>query len=832
MRCTQMLHWATGVRRMNDPQESEDLQRWLSAAASDSLTPEDHARLFDLLRRDPVARRWYLDHQFTHADLHWEFPNAAVGGRAIEATFRVARSAPWRRIAQRVAIAALLLLTIAFGWWSLGETPAARITALNDAFWDGTAPTVGSALRDGQTLRLECGLARLRFASGAQLVVQAPATWTVVDGSTCRLDEGRVVAHATPGFQVTVRGVTVRDRGTEFAVSANEDEIEVHVFAGAVQVDGLASEHSLTATQALHIAATGAVSSRSARPDGFVRRLPDDGTPTLEPVPMPPAAVATVLLAAISDANGPDGLPARQLLDRALRHVFITDAIDGWHYLTGQTPKNGSGGNWSDNDGIRLWRSRDLRTWEYLGLVWSLERDATWARERRASTWTHLSPDGERWRGVWGPELHRIRGTWYIPYSMSYGGVGILRSISGRPEGPYRDCKTDGPLTDNIMPSLVEDTDGSVLLLWGDRHIARLNDDFSALAETPRRLEISALGWSEGPQLRRMGDRWLFTAGTFTNRPEQKARYDTCMAWGTSPYGPFTVPRILLPHGGHGQPFQDATHGWWATAFNLPGLEHRPAIVPLQPDAAEGFLVSRPPAPVGWRWTDTDPGPEWTQPLFDDRSWHTDPPPTGSAVTRWWRRTVDLPTDRTLILPRLYGRLPAPTEVFVDGVPTAHLTTAMSGPRALLLPNGGRPLAGAHVVAVRSPGGQPDLGLIDLDPTPTVVQGIAFHGAWSMKGRAMVSEHPLAVATWQFTGRGARLVHRAGPDGGRITVVIDGRVVTTMDTWAAGAEPRQSTPLVSDLEPGPHTVQLLVTGTSAPQSTGARVQIVELQAVP
>ena len=55
------------------------------------------------------------------------------------------------------------------------------------------------------------------------------------------------------------------------------------------------------------------------------------------------------------------------------------------YFLTGTTASNAVGphdktGWWYVNEGIRVWKSKDLKHWESLGLVWSLDQDASWAK--------------------------------------------------------------------------------------------------------------------------------------------------------------------------------------------------------------------------------------------------------------------------------------------------------------------------------------------------------------------------------------------------------------------------------------------------------------------
>ena len=44
---------------------------------------------------------------------------------------------------------------------------------------------------------------------------------------------------------------------------------------------------------------------------------------------------------------------------------------DGNYYLTVSAGRN----VWRHNDGIEIYRSKDLKTWSYLGVVWSIDRD-------------------------------------------------------------------------------------------------------------------------------------------------------------------------------------------------------------------------------------------------------------------------------------------------------------------------------------------------------------------------------------------------------------------------------------------------------------------------
>jgi beta-xylosidase len=221
----------------------------------------------------------------------------------------------------------------------------------------------------------------------------------------------------------------------------------------------------------------------------------------------------------IRDPHTQIPLCARPTLDIWMRDPQVCVGRDGEYYLTGTTrparPTAPGAHCWSD--GIRLWRSPDLRTWEDLGLVWDMDRDGTWQRHFRVH-WpegasivspedfrAHTPPPSVRvHRACWAPEIHylRSRDNYVLVGSVSYnmgvpdeeriagdifGGTYLLVSKSGEPTGPYEE-PAGAPLTDLIDANLIEEEDGTLYLLVLNRHVARLRDDLKGLAEAPQRM--------------------------------------------------------------------------------------------------------------------------------------------------------------------------------------------------------------------------------------------------------------------------------------------------------------------------------------------------------
>lgn len=277
-----------------------------------------------------------------------------------------------------------------------------------------------------------------------------------------------------------------------------------------------------------------------------------------------------------------DPLPVRRLFDHPVRDTSICLGPDGVYYLTGTTAAKTGGpdvkdGWWYLNEGIRLWKSPDLVEWTALGLVWSFEKDATWQRPIR---------DGRR--ALWAPDIHYLRGTYWLTYCLNWpgGGTGLLKSTTGKPGGPYVDVKKDGPITPEIDASLFEDRDGKVYFVFQNGKIARLNEDLTDLAESPRLLaptNAQHVGF-EGAFLTRMNGRYTLVCAEF-NTLNGLSTYDCMVAHADHLEGPYGDRYLAIPHAGHNMFFQDAQGEWWATFFGNDAAapwRERPGVLPIE----------------------------------------------------------------------------------------------------------------------------------------------------------------------------------------------------------------------------------------------------------
>lgn len=312
----------------------------------------------------------------------------------------------------------------------------------------------------------------------------------------------------------------------------------------------------------------------------------------------------------------------KPILNTWLRDTYVTFGPDGYYYMTGTTATAGrkfSNGRihcWDYNDGIYLWRSKDMHQWQSMGLIWSFDKDgAAWQREGRPIAKGSKSVNGDvldsMYRALWAPEIHYLKGKkkWVIVACLN-GGMGsfVLTSKTGKPEGPYQNI--EGNKTKTIFPqidlSIFEDTDGKVYLLGHDHYIARMKDDLSDIAEPFKKLLETPYNpdpYIEGIYLDKHNGKYQLLQtvwsipkpdGTYTYlRDEAKDKvysYDVVVAEADHIYGPYGPRYPAILGGGHNNFFKDKQGKWWSTTFFNPrgimGTKYpitcRPAVVPLK----------------------------------------------------------------------------------------------------------------------------------------------------------------------------------------------------------------------------------------------------------
>ena len=215
-------------------------------------------------------------------------------------------------------------------------------------------------------------------------------------------------------------------------------------------------------------------------------------------------------------------------------------------------------------------------------------------------------------RPLWAPEIHYLKGTFWLTYSMpgwdgtpKTSGCGLLRSTSGKVQGPYEDVHPGERLGDEIDASLFQDDDGVIYFLWHSGKIARMNDDMTGLAEPYHWLRTSGndpnpahhapncsgifgknsfdhIGF-EGAYLFKANGHYYFSCAEIWD-----GRYSCCTSMSERILGPYTPRYESIPHDGHNVFFQDELGAWWSTYFGNDGngapWREKPGVLPISFD--------------------------------------------------------------------------------------------------------------------------------------------------------------------------------------------------------------------------------------------------------
>jgi len=321
-----------------------------------------------------------------------------------------------------------------------------------------------------------------------------------------------------------------------------------------------------------------------------------------------PAGAASVYLEAVAGATAwnvsevaPPAPPAPAphnysefWSDYPVRDTCVTYApapVDAY-FLTGTT---GAPTWWSTNTGIQVWTSQDMATWTPVGTrsadnqtyVWTFKDDRTWQNVSAGAP------------ALWAPELHYLKGTFWIPYcvSGSVTGTGLLRSTSGRAEGPYVDVKTSGPITSAIDASLFQDpVSGDVYFLHQNGLVSMMNADMTDVLPNNETLLTAADGQQvgfEGVFAFAHGGRVFLEAARFEDLGQGQVYSCHVAASDTGIYGPYSASYLLDPHCGHSVFFADRQGGLWSTVFgndNTAPFRERPGAFRIEVNASSGQL--------------------------------------------------------------------------------------------------------------------------------------------------------------------------------------------------------------------------------------------------
>ncbi|MEM6279349.1 MAG: DNRLRE domain-containing protein [Verrucomicrobiota bacterium] len=220
--------------------ERDELLELAHAYIEQNLTPDEASKLESILENNEVARRIFVDFTHDHAALHWEqIPDVSSDIDDL-VDFRPRRLPTlWQTLAAAAVISLLALVLVKpkpveQSFATMERTAAAR--------WEsGDLPTMDGARLGAGTLKLARGLATIKFDSGAEVILEAPAELELIDDMNCLLAMGTAVAEVSEGaegFTIRTPTANVIDHGTSFAINVNPQNgaTQTQVFDGLVEV--------------------------------------------------------------------------------------------------------------------------------------------------------------------------------------------------------------------------------------------------------------------------------------------------------------------------------------------------------------------------------------------------------------------------------------------------------------------------------------------------------------------------------------------------------------------------------------------------------------------
>ncbi len=228
----------------------EELDRLLSRMTEAGLGLEESQKLAELIEEDSELRHRYLDYCQMHAMLLSEH---GILVSAVEPSSDYLDQVGSRRhhaVWFALAIVLLIACLPLFGLLPSGSpipnrgAEVAQLSyAVGASFEYGVAgestTTTGTFIPTGE-YRLTSGIVELTYASDVKVLIEAPASFLLVDQETIELLDGKLSAHVPEdgiGFTVETPRAAVVDLGTDFGVEVMNQDAEIHVFTGVVRID-------------------------------------------------------------------------------------------------------------------------------------------------------------------------------------------------------------------------------------------------------------------------------------------------------------------------------------------------------------------------------------------------------------------------------------------------------------------------------------------------------------------------------------------------------------------------------------------------------------------
>jgi hypothetical protein len=227
-----------------------ELNDLCNALVDGTLTETQKVRLSDWLAASEAARRYYIRALGLSASLYSYASEMQVEAPDAVAPSKIIRLGVGSWLGFLAAAACVVFALWTFSQRSARDTTTAglqpdeyvaRITGSKQCQWANGDPSarLGKFLRKGQRLELAQGFAEITFDSGAQVVLEGPASFDLNSAWNATLRRGTLTANVPTeaiGFRISNPAVEVVDLGTEFTMVADASGgAEVFVLKGKVE---------------------------------------------------------------------------------------------------------------------------------------------------------------------------------------------------------------------------------------------------------------------------------------------------------------------------------------------------------------------------------------------------------------------------------------------------------------------------------------------------------------------------------------------------------------------------------------------------------------------
>jgi hypothetical protein len=235
------------------------LEHMLIKLREGEATPHEVLQLRALLTSNAEARRAYVRAQQMDTLLETVPMQQTAQRPSVKDEASLLRR--WK-VAAFAGVAAAVVAMAFLGFWERPKVVRNRDAAVVvlkssfEAVIDGREVLLGEQPMRAGTYKLERGSVQLRFGNGADVVIEGPAAFDLVDAATMHLNYGSLWAHCSEearGFAVRMPGGReLVDFGTEFGARVDaEGGAQVKVMQGEVKIsDAVAKPLDLAAGKA------------------------------------------------------------------------------------------------------------------------------------------------------------------------------------------------------------------------------------------------------------------------------------------------------------------------------------------------------------------------------------------------------------------------------------------------------------------------------------------------------------------------------------------------------------------------------------------------------